>query len=154
MPALVANSTTIDLAPAKTTGLNELGVPLVEGTLVKKGKLGEFSQALDDGRVGRMYQNVRAIAVRTIEGGAESAKLFLLFEVFGDNNTPLAPNIGLSLRLWSGTDLLLEMRQPQIFLPYACAWYDNRIVFDIPVCAFERADRLELQLLDEPVRMV
>lgn len=154
MPALVANSTVIDLAPAKTHGLNDLGVPLVDGTAVKKGKLGEFSQMLDDRKVGRIYQNLRALAVKTPEGGIESAKLFLLFEVFGDNNTTLVANIGFALRLLSGADTLLELRQPAIFLPYACAWYDNRCVFDIPLDTFERVDKIEFVTLDETVRAV
>ncbi|WP_374336696.1 hypothetical protein [Methyloversatilis sp.] len=154
MPALVANSTFIEIAPAKTTGLNDLGVPLVEGTLVKKGKLGEFSQVLDDGKIGRMYQNLRAIAVKTEEGGEPSARLFLLFEVFGDNNAPLAPNVGFALRVLAGADTLLELRQPTLFLPYACAWYDNRCVFDLPLDAFERTDRIEFLTLDEAVRAI
>jgi hypothetical protein len=45
--------TVVTLAPAKPTGLAELGVPLVDTTVVKRGRAHEFAQVLTDGKIGR-----------------------------------------------------------------------------------------------------
>ena len=95
---LLESKTYIDLAIAKPTGLNDLGVPILETTVVKKGKLHEFSQPMADGKVGRMFQNLRITGIKTIEGGTEAAKIFISFEVFGDSNIPKAANSGIKLR--------------------------------------------------------
>jgi hypothetical protein len=64
MPALLLSTATIDLKPTKTNGLADLGVPVTDATLVKKGKLAEFAQPQehprdggeDDRRRGRVVQ--------------------------------------------------------------------------------------------------
>ena len=93
VPVLAENTTFIDLKPGKPTGLGmtQLGIPVLDGTVVKKGKLHEFIQLTNDDKPGRRYQNIRITAVKTGEGGIESAKVFVQFEVFGDDNVPEAP---------------------------------------------------------------
>ncbi|HUX82734.1 MAG TPA: hypothetical protein VMV35_07840 [Halothiobacillus sp.] len=143
MADLIERKTTIDLAEAKPTGLGDLGVPVHDGMIVKKGKLHEFTQLLADGGVGRMFQNLRVIAVKTAVGGAPSAKLFILLEAFGDNNVPVVANSSFDLKLYAGTECLLELSPGSLFLPYANFWYDNRFVFDLSTDAFDRLNRLE-----------
>ena len=99
MPTLVENRTPIKVALAKPTGLNELGVPLLASTAVKKGKLQEFAQVIEGGQIGRRFQNLRITAVKTSEGTLESAKLFVQFEAFGDDNVPIADNSGFAVML-------------------------------------------------------
>ena len=140
---LLENKTYIDLAIAKPTGLNDLGVPILGSTVVKKGKLHEFSQPMADGKVGRMFQNLRITAIKTIEGGTEAAKIFVSLEAFGDSNIPKAANSGFGIRLYAGTESMLELAPDSMFLPYANFWYDNRFAFDIPCAVFDRTDRLE-----------
>lgn len=154
LPDLLESKTYIELAVAKPTGLSDLGLPLQESSVVKKGKLHEFSQQLADGKAGRMYQNLRATAIKTSEGGIESAKLIISIEAFGDNNVPLATNNGFRIILCAGTDCLLELASVNLFLPYANFWYDNRFAFDIPIEVFERADRLEFIARHEQVRAI
>lgn len=81
VPALAEKTTQIELKDAKPKGLSmtQLGVPVLESTVVKKGKLQEFFQFLDDGKVGRRFQNIRVTGIKTSEGGVEAAKIFVQF---------------------------------------------------------------------------
>ena len=148
------SKTYIDLSIAKPTGLNDLGVPILENTVVKKGKLHEFSQPMADGKAGRMFQNIRITGIKTTEGGIESAKIFCSFEVFGDSNVPIAANSGFGIRFYAGTENLLELAPDNMFLPYANFWYDNRFSFDIPCAVFDRTDRLEFIAHPDHVRAI
>lgn len=143
MADLIESKTFVDVRPAKPTGLGDLGVPLQEATVIKKGKMHERTQYLADGAVGRMFQNLRVIAVKTPVDGVLSAKLFVLLEVFGDNTAPAAANSGFDLALYAGTEHLQELSPGSLFLPYANFWYDNRFAFDISTDVFDRLDRLE-----------
>ncbi len=151
---LLESKTYIDLAIAKPTGLNDLGAPILENTVVKKGKVHEFSQPMADGKVGRMFQNLRVTAIKTSEGGIESAKIFVSFEAFGDSNVPKAANSGIKIRLYASTENLLELAPDSMFLPYANFWYDNRFAFDIPCAVFDRIDRLEFIAKPDQVRAI
>ena len=154
MSALAENKTFIDVAIAKPTGLNDLGAPLLESSMVKKGKLHEFTQDLEDGRVGRRFQNLRVTAVKTVEGGIASAKIFVQFEVFGDDNVPEAANSGFEIALYAGPEGLLELTPASMFLPYARFWYDNRFVFDVTAEVFDRTDRFEFIAKPDQVRSI
>lgn len=154
MSILAENKMLIEMAIAKPTGLNDLGIPLFDGAVVKKGKLREFSQSLEDGRIGRRFQNLRIIAIKTMEGAIESAKVFIQFEVFGDDNVPEATNSGFAAILYAGPDCLLELPPDSIFLPYARFWYDNRFVFDVSVDVFDRSDRLEFIARPDQVHII
>jgi hypothetical protein len=154
VPILTENTTLIDLKPAKSTGLGmaQLGFPVLDSTLVKKGKLNEFLQSTADGKVGRRYQNIRVTAVKTAEGGVESAKVFLQFEVFGDDNVPEGANGGYTVALLSGTETLLTLPASSLFLPYGRAWYENQVVFDVPLEVFGKADKLQLTVNTDQIR--
>ncbi|NMG67351.1 hypothetical protein GPA19_20625 [Azoarcus indigens] len=156
MPALAENRTVIELKTAKPTGLGitQLGVPVAEGTAIKKGKLHEFIQLLDDGKAGRRYQNLRVTGVKASEGGVESAKLFVQFEVFGDDNVPLGANSGFGAALCAGGETLLELASAPAFLPYARAWFENQFVFEVPVELFERADGVAFTARPDEVRLI
>jgi hypothetical protein len=154
VPDLIESKTFVDLPVAKPTGLNDLGVPLLETTVVKKGKLHEFTQPQADGKVGRMFQNVRVTGIKTTEGGGESAKIFVSMEAFGDNNVPKAANSGFGIKLYAGADGLLELSPGSLFLPYANFWYENRFVFDVPSEVFDKADRLEFIAKPDQVRVI
>lgn len=154
MPDLIESKTFIDLATAKPTGLTDLGVPILETTIVKKGKLHEHAQPLSDGKVGRMFQNVRVTAIKTTEGSIESAKIFISLEAFGDSNVPEAVNSGFRIELYAGPESLLELSPGSMFLPYANFWYDNRFVFDVPTEVFDRTDRLEFIAKPDQVRVI
>lgn len=154
MPDLIERKIFIDFPGAKPTGLNDLGVPLFESTVVKKGKLHEFAQTLADGKAARLFQNIRVTGIKTSEGGIESAKVFVTLEAFGDNNVPQAANSGFGIKLYSGADALLELSSGCLFLPYANAWYDNRFVFDIPSDVFDQTDRLEFIVKPDQVRVI
>ena len=154
MADLLENKTFIELVVAKPTGLNDLGVPLQESSVVKKGKLHEFSQQLADGKAGRMYQNLRVTAIKTSEGGIESAKVFISIEAFGDNNVPVKTNSGFAIKLYDGTESLQELSSGSLFLPYANFWYDNRFVFDVSNDVFDRVDRLEFIARQDQVRAI
>lgn len=156
MPALVENTVSIELKTAKPTGLSitQLGVPVHEGTAVKKGKLHEFIQLLDDGKPGRRYQNIRVTGVRTCEGGVDSAKLFVQLEVFGDDNVPLATNSGFAAAACMGASTLLALPETTVFLPYARYWFDDQFVYEIPVEVFEQMDTLTFTALADQVRTI
>jgi hypothetical protein len=156
VPALAENTTHIDLAIAKPKGLSltQLGVPLQEGTVIKKGQLHEFIQLLEDGKVGRRFQNIRVTGVKTHEGGSESAKVFVQFEVFGDDNVPVAANSGFGVSLCAGAENLLELPPSSAFLPYAGTWYENQYAYDVPTTFFDRCDRLQFTSRADQVRMI
>jgi hypothetical protein len=156
VPVLTENTTLIKLKSAKSTGLGmtQLGIPVLDSTQVKKGKLHEFLQSTADGKVGRRYQNIRVTAVRTAEGGVESAKVFLQFEVFGDDNVPEGANGGYTVALLSGTDTLLTLPTSSLFLPYGRAWYENQAVFDLPLAVFDQADQLQFTAKTDQIRAI
>lgn len=156
MPTLAENTTFVELKTAKPTGLGmtQLGIPVQDGTQVKKGKLHEFIQLMHDDKAGRRYQNIRVTAVKTAEGGIESAKVFLQFEVFGDDNVPEAASAGFAVALFAGADCLLALAPSSLFLPYGRAWYENQFVYDVPLDVFDRADRLQLTVKADQVRMI
>lgn len=155
MPALQAATFSIELKPAKATNsLAELGVPLSEGTEVKKGKLGEAMQMLDGDKIGRRFQNMRATLIKADEGGQAGAKLVLAFEVFGDDNVPLDLPGVVGARLLSGEQLLADLRLGAPFMPYASCWYENQFAANIALDAFLTADRLEVLAMAEEVRAI
>lgn len=154
MPMLVESRTPIKLAPAKPTGLNDLGVPLLASTAVKKGKLQELAQELEGGKVGRRFQNLRVTAVKTSEGDVESAKLFVQFEVFGDDSVPVAENSGFQATLFADQERLLELSTQSVYLPYARCWYENQSVFEIGSAVFDRVDRVEFVAKADQVRTI
>lgn len=157
MPTLAENTTFVELKIAKPTGLGmaQLGIPVQDSTLVKKGKLHEFIQLTNEGKDGRRYQNVRVTAVKTAEGGIDSAKVFLQFEVFGDDNVPeAAGSAGFAVALFAGDACLLTLPVSSLFLPYGRAWYENQFVYDVPLAAFDQADRLQLTVKADQVRMI
>ena len=152
MPALLLSAVPIELKPAKTNGLADLGVPLTDDTVVKKGKLAEFEQLQDNGKVGRRFQNIRVTAVKTSEGGEVSSKLMVVFEVFGDDNAPVAGNQGVAATLCAGDKPLLELPLGTLFMPYACCWYENRFSADISNELFDQFDRLSFVTRADEVR--
>lgn len=156
MPVLTENTVLIPLKSAKTTGLGmaQLGFPVLDSTQVKKGKLHEFLQSTAEGQVGRRFQNIQVTAVRTTEGGIESAKVFVLFEVFGDDNVPEAANSGYRVALLQGNETLLTLPVSSLFLPYGRVWYENRAVFELPLAVFEQADQLQFTALSDQVRAI
>jgi hypothetical protein len=154
LPSLQETRAAVTLAPAKPTGLNDLGAPLGEATMVKKGRAHEFPQLLADGEIGRRFQDLRVIAIKTVEGGVESAKIFVQFEVFGDNTAAPANGVGFEALLFAGDEQLAGLSSSSLFLPYANFWYPNRFVFEVPVADFDRVDRLEFVAKPEEVRAV
>jgi hypothetical protein len=156
VPTLAENTTHIDLAVAKPKGLSlsQLGVPLLEGTVIKKGKLVEFIQMFEGGTAGRRYQNFRITAAKTLEGETETAKVFVQFEVFGDNNVPEAANSGFGITLNAGTENLLDLPSSSAFLPYAGTWYENQYVYEIPTAVFDQCDGLLFTVKADQVRAV
>ncbi len=152
MAALQEIGTVIALAPAKPTGLAELGVPLDPSSVVKKGRAHEFAQLLADGTIGRRFQDLRVTAIQTQEAAAPSAKVFVQFEVFGDNTAVLDDGSGFQARLFAGDALLADLTSSALFLPYGNFWYANRFVFDVPAIALAQADRFEFIATSEDVR--
>jgi hypothetical protein len=154
VPALAEKTTQIELKDAKPKGLSmtQLGVPVLESTVVKKGKLQEFFQFLDDGKVGRRFQNIRVTGIKTSEGGVEAAKIFVQFEVFGDDNVPLAGNSGFGSALLGGGETLTELPANTVFMPYASARFENQFVYDVPTEVFDRADHFAFAANADQVR--
>jgi hypothetical protein len=144
----------VTLAPAKPTGLADLGAPLADATTVKKGRAHEFPQLLTDGAIGRRFQDLRVIGVKTPEAEVTSAKFFVQFEVFGDNTAAPTNGVGFEAVLFAGSEQLASLSSSSLFLPYANFWYPNRFVFEVPVEDFDRADRLEFIARPEEVRLV
>jgi len=156
MPTLTESTVYIDLAPGKAKGLSltQLGVPISEGTQIKKGRLNEFLQLMEDESVGRRFQNIRATVVKAAEGGEISVKLFLQFEVFGDDNTPVRGNSGIAPVLMAGDAAVLELPACNAFLPYAGSWYENQFVYDMPTDLFGRITRVQMTAQPDEVRVL
>jgi len=150
--ALSEQKALIPLASARSNGLNDLGVPRLETAMIKKGRLHELTQAVESGAVGRRFQNLRITAIKTAEGGVESTKVFVQFEVFGDDNVPEADGSGFEAALYGGVERLCVLRPGVVFMPYARCWYDNRFVFDVPAEVFERTDGFEFIARPDRVR--
>jgi hypothetical protein len=91
-------------------------------------------------------------AVKTTEGGVESSKLLVVFEVFGDDNVPVLANQGVSVSLSAGEQALGDIPLGTLFLPYACAWYENRFAADIGNAVFDQLDRLHFTARADEVR--
>jgi hypothetical protein len=152
MPALLSSTFTIPLNVAKTHGLAELGVPLHDSTEVKKGKLAEAMQWLEDGKIGRRFQNLRATLVRTHEGGHANVQLLLACEVFGDDAVPVGAPSALSVQLWGGEQCLAETPLGPLYLPYGVHWYDNQFALKLAPETFASADRVSLLAAADEVR--
>ena len=90
--------------------------------------------------------------VETPEGGQKSVKLFLQFEVFGDDNVPLEAERGVKPALLAEGEAVAELPESPCFLPYAGTWYDNQFVFDLEPTVFDRASAIEFTALAAPVR--
>jgi hypothetical protein len=144
--------TVVTLAPAKPVGLADLGAPLVDATVVKKGRVHEFAQVLTDGKIGRRFQDLRVMAVNTVEGAVPCAKLFVQFEVFGDNTAAPANGVGFEAILYAGSQQLASLSSSSLFLPYANFWHPNRFAFDVSTADFDRADHCEFIAKSEKVR--
>ncbi len=154
MPSLQEVRTAVTLAPAKPAGLADLGAPLVDTTVIKKGRAHEFSQVLTDGRIGRRFQDLRVIGIATVEAAIRCAKLFVQFEVFGDNTAAPPNGVGFDAVLYAGSRQLASLSSSSLFLPYANFWYPNRFVFEVPTADFDQADRLDFIAKPEEVRAV
>jgi hypothetical protein len=109
LPALQETRAVVILTPAKPTGLADLGAPATAETMAKKGRVHEFQQLLTDGEIGRRFQDLRVVAIRTVEGGAASAKFFVQFEVFGDNTAAPTNGAGFEAALFAGDELLASL---------------------------------------------
>jgi hypothetical protein len=107
-----------------------------------------------DGKIGRRFQDIRVIAIKTDEAGVLSAKIFVQFEVFGDNTAAPANGVGFDAALFAGARALASLSSSSLFLPYANFWYPNRFVFDVSAADFDQADRLEFIAKPEEVRLV
>ncbi|WP_159730346.1 hypothetical protein [Methylosinus sp. Ce-a6] len=154
MPSLQETRAVVTLAPAKPTGLADLGAPLGDAAMVKKGRAHEFPQLLTDGNIGRRFQDLRVIGIKTLEGEVVSAKFFVQFEVFGDNTSAPTNGVGFEAALFAGAEQLASLSSSSLFLPYANFWYPNRFVFEVPAADFDRADRLEFIAKPEEVRAI
>lgn len=143
MIALTKNIASIELAAAKTSGLNDLGVPIDETTQVKKGKRQEFLQTLDTGAIARRYQNIRVTTIKTTEAGRLFSKIFIQFEVFGDDWSSIGDNNGVDFALCHGDKVLHNIQQGRIFLPYCRSWYENQYEHTIPNEVFDEITRFE-----------
>ncbi len=142
----------MSLAPAKPVGLDELGTPIDDAMAVKKGRVHEFDQLLEDGKIGRRFQDLRVITIKAAEGAVTSAKVFVQFEVFGDNTAAPTNGTGFDAVLFAGTEQLASLSSTSLFLPYGNFWYPNRFVFEVPVADFDKADRCEFIAKPEEVR--
>jgi len=154
VPSLQEIRIVVTLAPAKPIGLADLGVPLVDTTAVKRGRAHEFAQVLTDGKIGRRFQDLRVIAIKTVEAAVTSAKLFVQFEVFGDNTAVPTNAVGFEAVLYAGSQQLASLSSNSLFLPYANFWYPNRFVFEVPTADFDQADRFEFIAKSEEVRSI
>jgi hypothetical protein len=154
VPSLQEIRTVVTLAPAKPAGLADLGAPLVDTTMVKKGRAHEYPQLLTDGKIGRRFQDLRVIGIKTVEAGVPAAKLFVQFEVFGDNTAAPTNGVGFAAILFAGSQQLASLSSSSLFLPYANFWYPNRFVFEVPTADFDQADRFEFIAKSEEVRSI
>lgn len=146
--------TAVALAPAKPAGLADLGVPMTDTTVVKKGRAHEFAQVFADGKIGRRFQDLKIIGIKTVEAGVPSAKLFVQFEVFGDNTAAPADGAGFGAVLSVGSEPLANLSSSSLFLPYGNFWYPNRFVFEVSTADFDRADGFEFIAKPEDVRSI
>jgi hypothetical protein len=151
VPSLQELHTVVTLAPAKPVGLADLGAPLGDTTVVKKGRLNEFAQVLTDGKIGRRFQDLRVIGINTVEAVVPSAKFFVQFEVFGDNTAAPTNGVGFEAILYAGPQQLASLSSSSLFLPYGNFWYPNRFVFEVPTADFDQADRFEFIAKSEEV---
>jgi hypothetical protein len=154
VPSLQEIRTVVTLAPAKPVGLADWGTPLVDTTVVKKGRVHEFAQILTDGKIGRRFQDLRVVGINTVEAAVPSAKFFVQFEVFGDNTAVPTNGVGFDAVLYAGAQQLASLSSSSLFLPYGNFWYPNRFVFEVPVVDFDRADRFEFIAKSEEVRNI
>lgn len=154
MPSLQEIRTVVTLAPAKPAGLADWGTPMVDTTVVKKGRVHEFAQILTDGKIGRRFQDLRVTGINTVEAAVPCAKLFVQFEVFGDNTAAPTNGVGFDAVLHAGSEQLTSLSSGSLFLPYGNFWYPNRFVFEVPVADFDRADRFEFIAKPEEVRSI
>lgn len=143
MVALTKSIASIELATGKTSGLGSLGVPVDETTQVKKGRLQEFLQTLDTGAIARRYQNIRVTAIKTTEAGRLFSKVFVQFEVFGDDWSSIEDNTGVDFTLCQGDKVLHGIQQGKVFLPYCRSWYENQYEHTIPNEVFDELTRFE-----------
>ncbi|MGA7811277.1 hypothetical protein [Bradyrhizobium sp.] len=154
MPSLQEIRTVVTLAPAKPAGLGDLGAPMADTTVVKRGRAHEFAQLLQDGKVGRRFQDLRVVVIKTVEDALPSAKLFVQFEVFGDNTAAPTNGTGFDAVLYAGARQSACLSSSSLFLPYANFWYPNRFVFEVPIADFDQADRFEFIAKSEAVRSI
>lgn len=154
MPALQETRTSVTLAPAKPTGLADLGVPSTDGIVVKKGRVHEFPQLLADGKIGRRFQDLKVFAIKAEEAGAPVVRLFVQFEVFGDNTAAGTAGPGFEAVLLAGDAPLATLASGSLFLPYGNFWYANRFVFEVPLADFDKADRLDFIAKPEEVQVI
>jgi hypothetical protein len=154
VPSLREIRTVVTLAPAKPVGLADWGTPLVDTTVVKKGRVHEFAQVLTGGKIGRRFQDLRVTGISTVEGAVPSAKLFVQFEVFGDDTAAPTNGVGFDAVLYAGSQQLASLSSNSLFLPYGNFWYENRFVFEVPVADFDLADRFEFIAKPEEVRNI
>jgi hypothetical protein len=154
VPSLQEVRIAVSLAPAKPVGLADLGAPVVDTTVVKKGRAHEFAQVLPDGKIGRRFQDLRIVWINTVEAEIPSARLFVQFEVFGDNTAAPTNGVGFEAVLYAGAQPLANLSSSSLFLPYANFWYPNRFVFEAPIADFDRVDRLEFIAKSEEVSSI
>jgi hypothetical protein len=153
LPSLQETRAVVTLAISKPAGLADLGVPLDDAAVVKKGRVHEHPQLLADDEIGRRFQDIRVIGIKTVEAGVPSAKLFVQFEVFGDNTAAPTNGVGFEAVLFAGLQPLASLSSSSLFLPYANFWYPNRFVFDLALGDFDQADHLEFIAKPEEVRV-
>ncbi|WP_238120756.1 MULTISPECIES: hypothetical protein [unclassified Xanthobacter] len=154
MPVLQETRVSVALAPAKPVGLADLGVPLDDATVVKKGRVHEFHQLLAEGAIGRRFQDLKVIAIKTTEAGLAGAKVFVQFEAFGDNTAAVGPAGTFEATFFAGERVLATVASSDLFLPYASFWYANRFVFALPLADFDAADRMAFIATPAEVRIV
>lgn len=154
MPALQETRVSVALAPAKPVGLADLGVPLDDATVVKKGRVHEFHQLLAEGAIGRRFQDLKVIAIKTAEAGLAGAKVVVQFEVFGDNTAAVGAAGPFEATFFAGERVLATVVSSDLFLPYASFWYANRFVFELALVDFDAADRMDFIAKPAEVRVV
>jgi hypothetical protein len=147
-------SVVMNLKPTKPSGLADLGAPVNDAASVRKGRVHEFAQLLDDGEIGRRFQDLRVIGVKTVEGGVLVAKFFVQFEVFGDDTVAPPNGAGFEALLFAGSQQLTSFSSGSLFLPYANFWYSNRFVFEAALHDFDRADNIEFVAKSVDVRVI
>lgn len=154
MSVLQETRVKIAVAVAKKSGLAELGAPIDETTLVKKGRAHEFFQNLDSGAIGRRFQDLKIIAVQTVEAGASLARLFVTFEAFGDSTAAPVNGVGFKASFSAGDKLLGEVSSSSLFLPFANFWYPQRFVFALTAEEFAALDGFEFVAQSEEVAVL